>query len=513
MSDPKKLYANINFDVVKNESIEKALERQELAYKYLYHLNKSSKILNDPKGLTALNYIFYNTNAINSIDQINIGITYDFVKILITIIENAYNRLIECFNVAELNEINIKNRTGSLIVTLMVIEILNKFTFCSKKFCNRFHEENGLRTMFNLMNNRKIQENYFEFKNNPNSEEFVLMKGIIKTIYFSIVNLARVYENYKSQWKECNSIKNLLYYLNQSSDLIENKINLTITIGYIIEDSDILKYAEVKQIIADLSKLTGSCSRKIETKRKLKRAKLKVDDRVEDFEVCCLCNSGTEWNLIDLFKSIYHLAVFDKIKQQIYFDNNLNKCLRSILYNGNEIELEYALMLLNQLCFDKKIAQDINSDKQLYNCINSISKDGEFNTNIILYSNSVLWLIETYSSKTETLFQDAMNKNKHIMISYNRQNKDICLQLKQELEKLNYKVFMDAGEISGTSIKEMNSAVENCLCFLMCITEKYKQNSYSRLEAEYAFRLGKPIVPIIMQNDYLLDGWYLLILI
>lgn len=42
------------------------------------------------------------------------------------------------------------------------------------------------------------------------------------------------------------------------------------------------------------------------------------------------------------------------------------------------------------------------------------------------------------------------------------------------------------------------------------MTEKYKQSTNCRAEAEYSFQLGRPIVPLIMQKDYKPDGWYII---
>ncbi len=39
------------------------------------------------------------------------------------------------------------------------------------------------------------------------------------------------------------------------------------------------------------------------------------------------------------------------------------------------------------------------------------------------------------------------------------------------------------------------------------MTEKYKLSPNCRAEAEYSFNLRKPIVPLIMQKDYIPDGW------
>ena len=51
------------------------------------------------------------------------------------------------------------------------------------------------------------------------------------------------------------------------------------------------------------------------------------------------------------------------------------------------------------------------------------------------------------------------------------------------------------------------NSIENSSVFLMCVSEKYYQSPNCRLEAEYAVRLQKPIIPIIMQSDYMPLGW------
>jgi hypothetical protein len=73
---------------------------------------------------------------------------------------------------------------------------------------------------------------------------------------------------------------------------------------------------------------------------------------------------------------------------------------------------------------------------------------------------------------------------------------------------LKTKVWIDVEEISGSSLESMARAIEQSFCILMCMTEKYKQSANCRAEAEYAFNLNKPIIPLVMQKDYKPDGWY-----
>lgn len=61
---------------------------------------------------------------------------------------------------------------------------------------------------------------------------------------------------------------------------------------------------------------------------------------------------------------------------------------------------------------------------------------------------------------------------------------------------------MDVSDIHGSSLDSMAKAVENSYCVLMCITEKYRQSVNCQSEAQYAYKLGRPIIPCILQKGY-----------
>lgn len=138
---------------------------------------------------------------------------------------------------------------------------------------------------------------------------------------------------------------------------------------------------------------------------------------------------------------------------------------------------------------------------------------------------------EFFKSTVEKFIIPA-NLTQHIMISYNRASRDLCLQIKAELEKLKFKVWIDVEDISGSSLESMANAIENSFCILVCMTEKYKQSPNCRwvfvcvcglifnfrwifcwqlfvfsAEGEYSFQLNKPIIPLFMQKDWFPDGW------
>ena len=94
------------------------------------------------------------------------------------------------------------------------------------------------------------------------------------------------------------------------------------------------------------------------------------------------------------------------------------------------------------------------------------------------------------------------------MISYNSSSRPLCLQIKSQLEEAGYKVWIDVNDIHGSSLDSMARAVEDARTVLICITEKYRQSLNCQAEAQYAFKMNKHIVPLIMEKDYEnVRGW------
>ncbi|KAL3855662.1 hypothetical protein ACJMK2_014869 [Sinanodonta woodiana] len=80
------------------------------------------------------------------------------------------------------------------------------------------------------------------------------------------------------------------------------------------------------------------------------------------------------------------------------------------------------------------------------------------------------------------------NKKGHIMINY-------------------YDVWVDTKNMNGSTLQAMASAVEAAHVVLICMSQKYKDSPNCRLEAEYAHKLNKNIIPLKMERRYEPDGW------
>ena len=103
----------------------------------------------------------------------------------------------------------------------------------------------------------------------------------------------------------------------------------------------------------------------------------------ETYENATILVKNTVWQFVELIDALYHMACNDTIKYEIYMTHKMNSYLRDIIYHGNEIEVEYALKMLWQLCFDERVANDVRSDQLLINKIKQLSQKSNEGTNKI----------------------------------------------------------------------------------------------------------------------------------
>ncbi|KAK3610002.1 hypothetical protein CHS0354_032347 [Potamilus streckersoni] len=95
----------------------------------------------------------------------------------------------------------------------------------------------------------------------------------------------------------------------------------------------------------------------------------------------------------------------------------------------------------------------------------------------------------------------------HIMISYNWDNQQEIIKIRDVLVDNDYNVWLDMEHMHTYMLDAMAQAVEKAFVVLVCFSEKYKLSQNCRAEAEYAFHKHKEIIPLKMQAGYNPDGW------
>jgi len=113
---------------------------------------------------------------------------------------------------------------------------------------------------------------------------------------------------------------------------------------------------------------------------------------------------------------------------------------------------------------------------------------------------------DSESSKSPTP-KKTKPQQKQIMISYNWGSQPLVVQLVQNLKRRGYKVWIDLEQMSGSTLEAMAQAIEESDVILMGVTEKYRLSANCRIEGEYSYSLKKPIIPLMMQDNYKPTGW------
>ena len=104
---------------------------------------------------------------------------------------------------------------------------------------------------------------------------------------------------------------------------------------------------------------------------------------------------------------------------------------------------------------------------------------------------------------------ETADKEFDFMISSHIVNREMCYKIKKSLESHKFKVWIeDDNRKIWANVDEATKAIEGSKCILMCVTEKYRQSVFGRLEVEHANRFNKKIIPLIMQKGYgQVGGW------
>ncbi|XP_033729960.1 uncharacterized protein LOC117319237, partial [Pecten maximus] len=178
-----------------------------------------------------------------------------------------------------------------------------------------------------------------------------------------------------------------------------------------------------------------------------------------------------------------------------------------------EICLFEAVTALSQLAFEPEAqtAMIANGEGETIPLLFKLSTDCTFEQ-IREIARGTVWTMARplrespiYGPMVHTLF--AKKTRGHIMISYSREQRQLLLDIRAELEENNFAVWMDVDQMRGDVYERMAEAVENAAIVLLAMSRSYKMSEYCRREAAYAGKLNKSIIPLKVEKDYDADGW------
>jgi hypothetical protein len=103
---------------------------------------------------------------------------------------------------------------------------------------------------------------------------------------------------------------------------------------------------------------------------------------------------------------------------------------------------------------------------------------------------------------------DSHMLNKYITISYCYDDKEICRSIYDSLKKSEfYQLWMNKHYTYSTNPIIIAQEIEKSDVVIMCFSSKYRESPVCRLEAEYAQKRKRPIIPVRIEGRYDPSGW------
>lgn len=333
-------------------------------------------------------------------------------------------------------------------------------------------------------------------------------------LYDTIIRfLGNITDNYeiKDEILDTNIIEKLREHKKQLKDVLNsygknNKILEIINVNIIVILANLMNDKQIEKFEFEFTTIKTILDIINETIKQSKTNDVKRNTKFYfsyDFS-----NTRINGYVFRYLKCLKQLTVNDSIKDKLAQINWLQIIKHIFIYSEDIEEQQLCADLILSLCFNSKIKEQVKIDE----LFDVIERKASRKNNINL-SSTCTQIVDVLNGKLD----ERQSKNntkpmpinaKHIMISYSRENKEICMELNKILISKGYKTWIDVGDSKSENLLDMMAdAVENASIVLLCYSNSYKMSSNCRLEAEYARKLGKNLIPIKVESKYNPDGW------
>jgi hypothetical protein len=269
-------------------------------------------------------------------------------------------------------------------------------------------------------------------------------------------------------------------------------------VSFLINDNQIEKLKESEYFLHELLHDLSQFANFIEMGYLEKHKREHLNDRrnavlqVSNYEVSNI-NGHSLTGIID---SLKRYSVNFKAKKEIFKEII---SVKTIVSKGTFIEKIYALKLVAQLSFDSEISLEIvkkHNDliENVQDFLNDASNDDQ--NEVTILCENILWSL----NQVHNFDDETPCEAKHIFISFSWNLKVHCIKLQNDLKKSGYSVYMNTN--GNYLLDETKKAIEDASCVLICVCEKYRLDENCQLEAIYANKLNKILIPLVMQEGY-----------
>ena len=377
---------------------------------------------------------------LEKINQINLRLSFStgfdwlsddkkqkFLKILIEFISSSYDSIKE--SIYKYNLIAPPDQlhdptghkqqgfgTNRIAILLQMSLIIWNWTDASSEFCVRFHELNGVRTIFKFINDNsflfhlieklKQQSQQWNLNNQQRCSGISKYVSIYKTLKLAfksflgcIHNLSKFSHMFSAIWSEvdaCASLFKLIKLILDESNAVDlmdiDLITYMAMVRLVKKKSDLEPFTD--KFLRNIFELIEISGKKLALNEPIERKMYKLDDHLEMQSILIVSSvEKTKWRLTELIEALITLADLNEPLKPDMFQVG-EASLKQILFNGNEVEKEFVLRLIWKFCFDPDLLKNIRQDVALSSFILGLSLNHNLrNKNLFKYCNLILYFL------------------------------------------------------------------------------------------------------------------------
>ncbi|XP_072035236.1 uncharacterized protein [Amphiura filiformis] len=391
---------------------------------------------------------------------------------------------------------------------LKVSQALENFKLVLRGFCNYtawcpqlqidFAHQDGVKTLFPLLEYIDINLPQCDPISKP------LIQQILLFLISIFLNCIKYCPKNRSAYREANAFQILS---NMKSSDKNVQLLALLTMAYVVDDKQSQSLSKSHDCVKLLTEMLDEC--------------VKSPDHSVIIDPLC-------YSIREILDGLNHLTINDDNKLELQKHRGLSIISQMMEDDSfTEDEKRLAVEAIGALVYVKSI-RETNEVKEAAPMLEKLASSS--NAPLRQASKCALFEINeetikpikddvtTVVSESPPTYMQAVaegakgNMAGHVMISYQWNSQERAIYIRDKLREHGYNVWLDLDEMKGNILDAMANAVEDSTVVLMCMSEAYKDSYNCRSEATYAYKLKRPIIPLLMEEGYAPDGWLGLIL-
>ncbi len=491
--------------------------------KYLNEFKDAEKLLENELAISALVDIneIYRKNR----EKISVMIELKFQLVLRELFYYIYENFSNYVE-SETYDIDLENTDSKFTTFHLLVDIVEILVVTSKEFASIFHMVGGVKCYLNFFDNQKLIG--YMIKSCSDSDMFKSARRMnyCKALASMLNTLLYLKTNRHQSFKEFNVVQVLSKFANslnfQNCELI---LRSHFVLGNLCTKKELENLTNLEFTVLILEKtiqmFAQACQKK--TKYNSYQFDLFYENDMRSFEINTHGSPNTF--ILIMLSVIEAFMVNDEIKYR--FLGTIKNSLLIFLLQGDLIEKYLALSLFTDLAFDDVLNEKIRQNSNILVILDQIlTQTNQLEETIrplalcLKYLLNIKKLVIDYENKTigKNILLNNTNSSinpksmisleKKILLSYHDTSELICMRLRNELEYNGFSSeLIERKSMNNFDIVNIIKSIENCECLIICLSSAYEYEKICQFETILAKKLGKCLIPVLVQSKYTPDYW------